>query len=1240
MGIICSSFESYRIELEPGESPLYPPTHDSSIPSFVHFQNMGQLRKRVQFLVRKHRRPRLATVEIQKNYGFPVADRNKLIDKVRMAEIQLQTLVCASFNDEVKRAVEIKSARKWYDYTNYATYRWCLMDADKKKAKENYRVYNSQSYRKRVKESKSDEKALAKMYADVKLDVVESDIPPLVCRSYKEIVCKLFNKKLDDSKGSLEKMTALKQEAKKKKDLITNDLHHLTMERYRIVYDRELRVKVSQVKTKEDLDGWKDLLRKRKVDLPNETKEFEAFKADYMKFLWTQIDKARMDLITESKDRITMDSLFRHAENSQLEKLMTTSEFLAVNSSYRAWRCACARKQVEKSKEDVIALSKVLKYIKENRHIYSDLDKEMEEWKAILTRLRIENVDKDFNEAKNRGDLKSMLKTYRYASENLFVPRRNVSKYKDMYITENTKDFQKKLDEVKESKIQTHLYFLCVRGEREHTYLDSKVVDSAWDTRCKANDKKFEETIKELLGDSDITKISKAYKSVNAERSKRMERSAKRYNLISLDVIDSAERDILSKKLPYCIQNTNEKNIELVSIFNKFQAESKKLPPKPVYNVRKAYAGKGKMVANGFHGSAINNDHMFYVYSRNRQLSERSYWDTHMSASQFCTNFRARGGHNPACYECLGHNIRVETKKSMRARFCYYMDCGNTKEAEKVFKSSPLPLSQKNGWIAEIRREEGKLKQKEVQFMRVLKELDRSLERAKKVKYADSKMLSSVKEDMRKMISADLSRAALMTDNKRTEELVAIGIRWGMSDDPDFKSKMLKIIARKVGGVTELTLQRQPTIGDSGVQTMAKPDELEFEMLRRKELKGGNRTVKCWVCHGKGVVYGSHYRAKNFDFEEWLLTCFSQEDGELLALKIFDGLVPTFSDLQLATEEDLKVIENHLSRTRIFAEIKKLQIVGVKDEKLNEEEIKSSEQKGGVDVEECWMCRGDGSLSELTVTLESSQDDKHPCCICYGDSKYGMSTECSHFYCNDCIQRSLDSILDRGQFPAYCPMCRAESVGKRVPDKGLITGKALTFLARREVITKEKQFRLMNLQSDPSKDKYFACPHKCGEYLKCVDIKAQLGERLVETKNGLMRMEGKLKPGLCQCGGLVCLRCFAKLDMKTATKHVCKEAKQMDFKTKRLLERICKKCPCCGKYIQKNQGCDTMMCGDKAHGDIVKAVKNGGCGHQFYWSTLRPAKTSYYMAGQRRSGLITKAVRNEAMKKAGFKISQ
>lgn len=36
-----------------------------------------------------------------------------------------------------------------------------------------------------------------------------------------------------------------------------------------------------------------------------------------------------------------------------------------------------------------------------------------------------------------------------------------------------------------------------------------------------------------------------------------------------------------------------------------------------------------------------------------------------------------------------------------------------------------------------------------------------------------------------------------------------------------------------------------------------------------------------------------------------------------------------------------------------------------------------------------------------------------------------------------------------------------------------------------------------------------------------------------------------------------------------------------------------------------------MMCGTNSHGKITDALKRGGCGHQFYWDSLKPCQTFY-----------------------------
>ena len=66
----------------------------------------------------------------------------------------------------------------------------------------------------------------------------------------------------------------------------------------------------------------------------------------------------------------------------------------------------------------------------------------------------------------------------------------------------------------------------------------------------------------------------------------------------------------------------------------------------------------------------------------------------------------------------------------------------------------------------------------------------------------------------------------------------------------------------------------------------------------------------------------------------------------------------------------------------------------------------------------------------------------------------------------------------------------------------------------------------------------------------------------------------------------------------------------------------------------KNAGCDYMMCGTHTHGSILQAIRNGGCGHQFFWSSLKPASTFYIgINGERRSGAISEEYRMQATEK-------
>ena len=81
-----------------------------------------------------------------------------------------------------------------------------------------------------------------------------------------------------------------------------------------------------------------------------------------------------------------------------------------------------------------------------------------------------------------------------------------------------------------------------------------------------------------------------------------------------------------------------------------------------------------------------------------------------------------------------------------------------------------------------------------------------------------------------------------------------------------------------------------------------------------------------------------------------------------------------------------------------------------------------------------------------------------------GESRFKLAADCDHFYCADCIRGSLGAMMDTGQFPAYCPACRADARGdaeRLRAGPGRITDATLTFLQRRRVFDKDFQFRFM-----------------------------------------------------------------------------------------------------------------------------------------------------------------------------------
>jgi len=269
----------------------------------------------------------------------------------------------------------------------------------------------------------------------------------------------------------------------------------------------------------------------------------------------------------------------------------------------------------------------------------------------------------------------------------------------------------------------------------------------------------------------------------------------------------------------------------------------------------------------------------------------------------------------------------------------------------------------------------------------------------------------------------------------------------------------------------------------------------------------------------------------------------------------------------------------------------------------------------------CQMCAGSGTVSSWSSAFEAPEaEDDSSCPICFGPSKYGISTECSHFFCPDCIRGSLGAMLDQGVFPASCPVCRAEAstAGEKTPAAGHIEQGALVFLERCAVISQDFAFRFLRQQREATTQDlphFFACPSGCGRHLRDQAPEFMIVARGETEATGFDRI---MKLGECPCGARVCVVCHQLAegpDPETgAYSHTCPDldqAEERDEETQKVMEQTGKPCPNCGIFIQHNGGCHIIMCGTETHGRLADALRKGGCGYQFDWHTGQPVNSFY-----------------------------
>ena len=262
---------------------------------------------------------------------------------------------------------------------------------------------------------------------------------------------------------------------------------------------------------------------------------------------------------------------------------------------------------------------------------------------------------------------------------------------------------------------------------------------------------------------------------------------------------------------------------------------------------------------------------------------------------------------------------------------------------------------------------------------------------------------------------------------------------------------------------------------------------------------------------------------------------------------------------------------------------------------------------------------------------------EHDCLICYQKATHRISEKCNkdHFYCKSCISRYIATTVENGKYPQHCPACSFEQ-----SEGGRITETTLTSLAALGIITREMQYRYLVGQHREAKTSadFFLCPRKgCHKFL-CNKNKKLLRSWEEKTMDGhfctAMTKWARYKPGICPCGEFVCMQCKISLDPSEMDSHKCiieKTSTSMDPETAAVVRKISRPCPNCNLLVTKNGGCDYMICGTSSHGRILDALRNGGCGFQFSWQTMKAVRT-YYTGynGERRDELMTKEYLKDA----------
>lgn len=230
---------------------------------------------------------------------------------------------------------------------------------------------------------------------------------------------------------------------------------------------------------------------------------------------------------------------------------------------------------------------------------------------------------------------------------------------------------------------------------------------------------------------------------------------------------------------------------------------------------------------------------------------------------------------------------------------------------------------------------------------------------------------------------------------------------------------------------------------------------------------------------------------------------------------------------------------------------------------------------------------------------------KHECLVCSeedtGNNLIGL--KCKHLFCLSCFQEYIENRLNNDPLtivllPCPCFNCNL-IVTKSIVKKCLSSNEHL--------LEEYNKYSLKNFSEMNSDIKW--CPNpKCGLIVRV-------------PGHGMREIN-------CLCGHVFCFKCLRE-SHRPCDCEMISIWENKNFSNEENLRWLLintKQCPKCKKHIEKNQGCNHMIC----------ATKVGGCGHEFCWICLdvwSKHGSNYYKCNFTKENTITELDKKKKQEK-------